>query len=55
MSQKKPRIRIGLTLEGDMAQRFLKLKEKWGLESSSDVLRMLITKAYDDMRRELGH
>jgi len=52
MSQKKPRIRIGLTLEGEMAQRFLELKKKWGLESSSDVLRMLITKAYDDMKKE---
>jgi len=51
MSERKsPRIRIGLTLEGEMAQRFLKLKERWGLESSADVLRMLITKAYEELK-----
>ncbi|MGQ9543703.1 MAG: hypothetical protein ACUVTM_06445 [Candidatus Bathyarchaeia archaeon] len=42
----EPKVEIRLTLEGEMARRFLDLKERWGFESNTDLLRMLITRAY---------
>ena len=48
------RIRLGLTLEGEMLKRFLTVKKKWGLESNADVIRMLITMEHEKItgRRE---
>ena len=43
-------IRIGLTLEGEMARRFTELKKYWGLEANTDVLRMLITREYEKLK-----
>lgn len=47
-------IRIGLTLQGEMARRFRTIKKHWGLEANTDVLRMLITREYEKIteRRE---
>ena len=42
------KVEIRLTLDGDMAKRFLELKKKWGFESNTDLLRMLVTQAYED-------
>jgi len=46
MSEEK-RIRIGLTLEGEMLKRFLAIKRSWGVESNADIIRMLITREYE--------
>jgi hypothetical protein len=47
-------IRIGLTLQGEMARRFATIKKHWGFETNTDVLRMLITREYEKIveRRE---
>jgi len=58
MSAEKPEeavvIRIGLTLQGEMARRFMTIKKHWGLEANTGVLRMLITREYEKIteRRE---
>ena len=58
MNTEKPKepetIRIGLTLQGEMARRFMTIKKHWGLEANTDVLRMLITREYEKIaeRRE---
>ena len=41
------KIRLGLTLEGEMLKRFLTIKKKWGLKSNADVVRFLITQEYE--------
>jgi hypothetical protein len=46
MSKPTPKVEIRLTLEGEMARRFQELKRRWGFESNTDLLRMLITRAY---------
>jgi hypothetical protein len=45
--KEKDKIRIGLTLEGEMLKRFLAIKNKWGIESNADVIRFLITQEYE--------
>jgi hypothetical protein len=45
MPKSEEKVEIRLTLEGDMAKRFLDLKKKYGLEANTDLLRLLITKA----------
>jgi hypothetical protein len=45
--EKEKRIRIGLTLEGEMLKRFLAIKRSWGVESNADIIRMLITREYE--------
>jgi len=52
--EKAETIRIGLTLQAEMARRFITIKKHWGLEANTDVLRMLITREYEKIteRRE---
>lgn len=55
MSQEKEKekvVRLGLTLEGEMLKRFRAVKNKWGMESNADVVRMLITDAYDGLPQQ---
>lgn len=40
-------IEVRVHLEGEMVRRFLLLKRKLGLENNTDLLRMIITKAYE--------
>nr|MDO8133025.1 hypothetical protein [Candidatus Njordarchaeum guaymaensis] len=44
------RVEIRLTLKGEMARRFNDLKPKWGFESNTGLLRMIITKAYEKLK-----
>ena len=45
-------LRISINLQNEMAQKFLEVKKHWGLESNTDVLRMLITWYYDEMTKK---
>ena len=40
---------IRVDLEGDIAEKFLKLKEKWGLKSHTETVRHLIKIMYDEI------
>jgi hypothetical protein len=55
MPEEKKKIRIGLTLEGELLKRFLAVKRKWCLEANADIIRMLITNEYDRVKKELEH
>lgn len=50
MRREEEKVEIRLTLEGDMAKRFLELKKRWGFESNTDLLRMLVTKSYEELK-----
>ena len=43
----KEKIKLGIVLKGDMKKRFLSVKNHWGLENNTDVIRMLITREYE--------
>jgi len=43
----REQIQVRLVLEGEMAARFDRIKKKYGLESNTDVVRLLITMEYD--------
>jgi len=43
-------LQLKVVLEGDMLKRFLELKKKMGLENNSDIMRMLITQAYEELK-----
>jgi len=45
-------LQLRVRLEGEMKKRFLALKEKMGFEQNSDLVRLLITRGYE---QELGH
>jgi len=45
-------IRIRLDLEGQIEQRFLKIKESYGLSANTDVMRLLITEKYKEVKKE---
>jgi len=45
-------LRISINLEGEMAQKFLTIKKRWGLESNTDVVRMLISWYHDQVQKE---
>jgi hypothetical protein len=53
MSEGKKKIRIGLTLEGELLKRFQAIKRKWCMEANADIIRMLITNEYDRVKKEL--
>jgi len=36
-------------LHGEMAKRFLQIKEQQGFSTNSDTLRMVITRAYEEL------
>jgi len=44
---KEDEIQIRLVLTGEMAARFNKIKQRYGLETNADVVRLLITLEYD--------
>lgn len=45
-------IQIRLNLEGEMEKKFLKIKKRYGLESNTDLIRLLIVQAYDQLKKE---
>jgi hypothetical protein len=45
-------IQIRLNLEGELADKFLKIKKRYGLESNTDLIRLLIVQAYDQLKKE---
>jgi len=47
-------IQLRVRLEGEMAKRFMKLKEKLGFESNSDLVRLLITRTYEEELKPLA-
>lgn len=40
-------VQFRLALEGEMAARFNRIKQKYGLESNADLVRLLITMEYN--------
>jgi hypothetical protein len=38
---------IRVELEGEISEKFLRLKEKFGLKNNTEVIRRVITEAYD--------
>jgi hypothetical protein len=42
-------VQFRLALDGEMAVRFNRIKKKYGLESNADLVRLLITKEYDQI------
>jgi hypothetical protein len=44
-------VQLRVKLEGIMAERFLALKTRLGFESNTDLVRLLITRAY---QQEIG-
>ena len=48
------KVTIRIDLDGEMAQKFSYLKNKSGLKTNADVVRLMITQKYDeDKKREL--
>jgi hypothetical protein len=45
-------LQLKVVLDGEMAERFLTIKKRFGFESNSDLIRMIITKAYEEMKRQ---
>lgn len=45
-------IQIRLDLKGDIAEKFMQIKKRYGLESNTDLLRLLISKTYEELNRE---
>ena len=43
------KLAIRVDLEGDIAESFLKLKEKWGLKSYTETVRHLIKLMYEEI------
>jgi len=42
---------VKLVLEGEILKRFNVIKEEWGLESMAEVIRMLISKKYQEIQK----
>ena len=40
------KIKICVDIEGEVSERFLYLKKKWGLKTHSSVIRLLISNEY---------
>ena len=53
MPEKKT-IQVRLSLEGNIAQKFLKIKRTYGLKTNADVVRLLITLEYERISTEEG-
>jgi hypothetical protein len=51
-SKKEGIIQIRINLEGELADKFLKMKKRYGLESNTDLIRLLIVQAYDQLKKE---
>jgi len=46
--ERQEEIQLRVKLEGAMAKRFLSLKEKLGFENNTDLVRLLISRAYEE-------
>jgi len=42
-------IQLKALLEEDTAKKFLMIKKRYGLENNSDLVRLLITRTYEEM------
>lgn len=42
----RKKIEVRMTLDGKMAERFLWLKDRFGIKNNSELLRLLISLAY---------
>ena len=45
-------IQLRVRLEGEMARRFQMIKERHGFESNTDLVRMIISKYYEDLAKQ---
>jgi hypothetical protein len=52
MSEKNKIMQLRVPLKGEMKTRFLKLKDRFGFESNTDLIRLLITEKYDELKKE---
>jgi hypothetical protein len=43
-------LQLKVVLEGEMLKRFLEVKKEAGLENNSEIVRMLITEAYNKFK-----
>jgi hypothetical protein len=48
----KEKIEIRMTIEGKLAERLNRVKEYYQVENYTDLIRFLITKAYEERKRE---
>ena len=46
---KNKSIRINMTFEGELAQRLEKIREYYGIQAYTDLIRFLITKYYEEL------
>ena len=46
---REDKMTVKLDLAGQTLRRFLEVKARYGLENNPDVLRLLITRAYDEL------
>lgn len=49
---KDDELNLRITLEGEMLNRFKALKRRYGINSGADLVRLLITQKYDEIRKE---
>lgn len=45
-----PKVTIRIDLEGELAEKFNALKAKHGLKSNAELVRLLITAAYEKIK-----
>jgi hypothetical protein len=48
------KLSIRLDLEGDLARKFERIKREKGIANNTDVIRLLITQAYNEMEASNG-
>ena len=41
---------VRVRLKGEMARRFNTIKDAWGLENNAEVIRMMITRTYQELQ-----
>ncbi len=52
MSTEVENYNVRVLFEGEMAKRFEKVKRFYGLQKNADLLRLLVTMKYDELRTE---
>lgn len=45
----KEKVTIRIDLDGELAQKFLTLKKKYGLKTNADVVRFIITQTHEKL------
>ena len=48
----KAKVRIRLDLKGELAEKFIALKKSFGLTTNAQLVRLLVTIAYNEMTSE---